>query len=296
MAAQLRKSDVPVQVNFNKMAPFRKDNSLSVTLLYLSCGLLVVLYANLYTVYAFFNALFGSGFITVVPVLIPLILLGCLIAATAGSGRKGAVDIDWKWLLPGVALCTLALLVPDPRIGVKRIHVTEYLLLSLLVRYAMAHRLSGISLLFFSSLFSGILGIHDEFMQGLHPLRTYGLRDMAVNFLSGAGGSLIWHGLHFFSRTSQQAATTTRVSIAHFLYLFWLILSVLAIAVPMTGYLHHRIPLWLTLPLAASLVCWGCHLQYDDSPLHHGVTAVSVASFLLLLYPAAVNGFNIPFA
>ncbi|MGW8194586.1 MAG: hypothetical protein ACWGOX_10010, partial [Desulforhopalus sp.] len=106
------KKSVPAK-HISKITFFRNNGQLALFLLYLSCGLLVVVYANLYSVFALFRHLFGDGFITVVPVLIPLLLLGWLATAAAGYGRNGRRDVAWRWLVPGVALCIMALLVPD---------------------------------------------------------------------------------------------------------------------------------------------------------------------------------------
>ncbi len=272
-----------------------KQSTFFLAFLYLSCALLVIAYANMYLFYRYISHTLGDRFITLTPVILPILLLLLFLTTASRRSSKGKLFIGWRWLLPGLAFCIFALFIPDPRIGVKRIHVSEYLLLSLLVRYTMSHRLSGLPLLFFSCLFTAILGIHDEFLQGIHPSRTYGLRDILVNGLSGAGGAFIWHGLNMFTTNYQVKSDTKNGTILHHLYLSWLVISILAFIVPLAGYLHNFMPLWLILPLAASTVFWSCFLLTDTSQLRHGVSALSYASFILLIYPAAVNGLQIPF-
>jgi VanZ family protein len=273
----------------------RKQSTFFLAFLYLSCALLVIAYANMYSVYRYISHALGDRFITLTPVILPILLLLWFLTAASRRTSRGKLFIEWRWLLPGLAFCIFALFIPDPRFGVKRIHVSEYLLLSLLVRYTMSHRLSGLPLLFFSCLFTAILGVHDEFLQGIHPNRTYGLRDMLVNGISGAGGAFIWHGLHLFTRNCRVGSDVQSGTILHHLYLSWLVISVLAFIVPLTGYLYNFMPLWLILPLAASTVFWSCFLLTDNSHLRHGVSVLSYASFILLIYPAAVNGLQIPF-
>ena len=258
--------------------------------LYLGCGLLVVAYVNLYPLYDHLVRNFGRDVVSIAPYLPPIMLLPGFAALTVIR----SCPVKWPWFLSGILFIAFALFIPDPEIGVKRIHVSEYLLLSLITRYTMSYRLSGLSLLVFATLFTAILGIHDEFLQGIHPSRTYGLRDMLVNTVAATGGGFIWHGLSFFSPASRRAARGASKTV-HFLYLGWLVLAIVALVMPLMAYRHNSLPFWPCLPLAATVFFWVALLRHDDSEIRHGLIAVSAASFLLLFYPVVINGWQLVF-
>jgi uncharacterized membrane protein YhaH (DUF805 family) len=264
---------------------------------YLGCILVVVFYVNLFFLYEFLQARFGQGVIKWSPFLLPPALL---LAFLAGRSRLVGITSgkrDKFWVVFGIFLCIIALLLPDPQIAVKRIHVTEYLLLALLTRFTLSFHHSGRELLFFSALFAALLGIHDEFLQGLHPLRTYGLKDMAVNICSAMGGACIWHGLQLFYRTNPQARVKkTGVYPLAAVYLAWLLISVFGLAIPVSIYLESRIPLWPILPLGAALLFWVLYYPtMRKSSLHHGLSTLTYTSLSFFLYPIIGYVFQAPF-
>jgi len=262
-----------------------------VAFLYLGCGLLIVAYVNFYPLYEHLVQHFGRSFISYAS-YVPLVLM-LLSGSTLFTLRP--FPVKWRWLLPGISLCIAALFIPDSAIAVKRIHVTEYLLLSLLARYTMSHRLTGGPLLLFSSIFPAVLGVHDEFLQGIHPSRTYGLRDMLVNAVAATGGSFIWHSLALFTANYRKSTPGRKAKTVHLFYLGWLAVAIPAMVVPLPAYRHSPIPFWPCLPLMAAIVFWVCHLRQDDSELSHGIKAVSAAAFLLLIYPLVINSRQISF-
>lgn len=261
--------------------------------LYLLCGLLIVIFVNTYPIYRFLATRLGNGISSFLPLALPVAVITICLWACSGSYARRRVH--WLLLLPGIFLCLIALLIPDPAIAIKRIHVVEYLLLSLLVRYTMSHHLSGTRLLLFSGLFTAVLGVHDEFLQGIHQLRTYGLRDMLVNMVAGFGGALFWHGLGLF-RQPTETTGSTEWRMHQLLYLLWLILAVFAMIVPIAAYLHHALPYWPGLPLLSTTVFWCCFGRGDRSEVGHGLTILSLACLLFLLYPVMVNMLQIPFS
>lgn len=251
---------------------------------YLCCLVLVPVYVNLFGVWQLLNSNLGSRATTLLPPLLTALLLGAILAFRR---RRGADDVSWPVVGWGLGICVAALLVPDPAFPAKRIHVAEYCLLAGIARYAMSFRLQGTQLFWSSLLFAGVLGCHDEFLQGLHPDRTYGLRDMLVNLLGAAGGALIWQGLRFFSnRRLAVSAPAPRLDPWSLTYLGWLLLTVVALVIPFSAYTGTApLPLWPAVPLAGCgvLLC----LYYDRFSPHwrHGLVAVTAASLLLLLYP-----------
>lgn len=272
----------------------QKSHPLFLGLLFLSCVLLVVCYTNLFILYAFLKGLFGNTFITAAPVVILLLLCWQLTVLAHRLKELNRQQFSREWLLTGAFLLIIGLLLPTPELGVKRIHVAEYLLLSLLVRYTLSHRLTGRALFLYTALFSSILGIHDEFLQGLHPARTYGLPDMLVNGVSCLGGASIGHGLHLFSPPLTMRRPKCR-ELEQGLFLFWLSLSLLCFVIPVGHYLHSPIPYWTMLPLLASFTVFTCLRHLFTAEIRFALTTVTLASCSLLLYPVLINGLSLSF-
>lgn len=265
--------------------------------LYVSCGVLVIAYVNMYGLFTYLNKSLGSAFIARAPLILPLFIAALLILYFLML-RKKEVLLKWQYLLPGTLFLAAALTFPDPEIPVKRIHVTQYALLTVLVRYTMSYRLRGTELMIYSILFSAILGIHDEFLQGIHAKRTYGVRDMAVNGFSAIGSGMVLHGLGLFDNStgSEEKKRTKRV---YLMYLIVLALSLSALAIPLVGYLGKPMPVWPFLPLSATFVYWSCFILYQGTDSSessaHGLMAISTIAFLFLLYPIIVNGLQVTF-
>ena len=261
-------------------------NNLRLLFLYLACGLLVVFYVNLFPVWLFFSQSFSKTFITLAPLTIPPILAAIILLYFYLSNLQKELSINWMIVIFGLFICFSALLIPDPTMSAKRIHVSEYLLLSLLARYVMSHKIENLPLLIFSILFATLLGIHDEFLQGLHSNRTYGLRDMAVNGVAAAGGCLIWHGLAIFTDNCRTTTSTLqKISIVHIFYLIWLMISILGLIIPLYSYRAQPIPVWPSLPLLAGIVFYFSLGRTDNSEWGHGIKVVSFCAFALLCYP-----------
>jgi VanZ family protein len=268
----------------------KKTGEGCILLHHLGCGLLVVAFVHLFSLYQLVSERLGSGFVAFSPLVLPVLFFAVLFF----KRRRGTESLPSVFL--GLSCCLAALAVPDPEIAVKRIHVMEYLLLSLYVRHTLAFRLSGVALLVFSCLLSCLYGVHDELLQGVHPSRTYGLRDMLVNVVAAIGGGLIWHGLALFSeRSGGQVTGGDRWSRSRILYLLGLVAAVPAMAAPLIAYRHDFFPAWPFLPLAALMVVWSCFFVNDRSMFRHGLLPTSIVAFLFLVYPVAVNGLQITF-
>lgn len=262
---------------------------------HLGCGLAVVAFVHFFGLYQLISEKLGKEFIAISPFLLPILLLTALFLARKTSTRQWA-PLKARPVLLGLCCCFVALALPDPEIAVKRIHVVEYLLLSLYVRYTLSSRLAGIPLLVFSCLLAGLYGVHDELLQGLHPSRTFGLRDMLVNAVAALGGCLLWHGLSIFTQNStDHMEGNGSLSLKQGFYLAGLAISIPAMAVPLFSHRNESLPIWPFLPLAAATIVWSCFFIDDRSAHRHGILAVSVVAFLFLAYPFAVNVLEITF-
>lgn len=261
--------------------------------------LLVPLYTNMYVAYRLLSDLLGKTVMGLLPVAVTALALGAVYRLYRGriEGGAGKGMVSAKYLLWGSGLCLIALCVPDPQFPVKRIHVAEYMALALVVRYAMSTKLNGHVLLVCSALFASLLGIHDEFLQGIHPLRTYGLRDMVVNSLGAWGGAFIWHGLALFNCKGNGRCNQNKGNIRTLPpYLFWLMFSVFALVYPFFFYRNlDSLPIWPILPMAAAMVIFAMYENQFDSSVRHGMLALSLVSFSLGLYPVLINAATISF-
>ena len=268
------------------MKPAQSPGARNTVIGYFLCCALVPLYVNLFPLWKYVSTALGNLSETVF-IFLPALILMCLLAlcwTMVQVTRKRPIAIDSRLLIGGVVLCIIGLLVPDPAYPVKRIHVAEYAALSLVARFAMSSSLSGLALLFYSSVFAALLGIHDEFLQGLHPARTYGLQDMAVNALGSCGGGLIWHGLTLFSCAAPAEIVEKEYRVDIF-YLSWLGAAVSMLVLPAYRFKGQPVELWTTLPLLAALVYFLIYKKQLSSYAFHGITALTAAAVLLIVYP-----------
>lgn len=258
--------------------------------------LLVPVYVNMFGIWKLLSTLLGEGIMLILPFAVTASMLAGALLVLYKRFRKRSASPTLLPAVIGICLCLAALAVPDPRFPVKRIHVAEYILLSLVVRYAMSVKLQGLPLLFFSALFASLLGIHDEFLQGLHQARTYGLRDMTVNGLSSWGGALLFHSMNLFEHPQQSGGSHLETQQQNARpYLFWLVISVAALIVPLAWYRGHELPLWPAMPLLGTVFLFALYESSFEYRLRHGITAISLVSFALIPYPALTHVTTISF-
>ncbi|PIE58128.1 MAG: hypothetical protein CSA33_04235 [Desulfobulbus propionicus] len=205
--------------------------------------------------------------------------------------------MQYSLVTVGALLCLYALSLPNAAYPYKRIHVLEYMSLALAVRYVMSWKLQGRALLFFSVLATMAFGIHDELLQGIHPQRTYGLRDVTVDAVSALGGGLLWNGLALFSRphTTWYPEDTPAQWRPALFYLFWLVLSVLGFILPLPGYKNGVLPYWILIPLTASLVFWALYHFQLPGKARYGCGVLSCQVFSFFCYPFVINAYSLPF-
>ncbi len=153
----------------------------------------------------------------------------------------------------GLVLAIVALFLCDPQFPAKRIHVAEYVLISIILRRAICTHVGGTELIIYSGLLSALLGVHDELIQGLHPDRTFGLRDILVNAIAGAGGALIGGALGLFvSHQPNSLDGGPRISWTAGLVALGLILFLIILPF----YRDFVIPWWALSPLLTAGAIW----------------------------------------
>lgn len=256
---------------------------------YLGSILLVIFYLNMFPVVKYIVQHYGTTPVMVLPILITVTVLVVIFSLLLKARLKQERQVRVSLILLGIAICLIALAVPDQQAPVKRIHVIEYMVLSCLIRYTMSVRLQGTALLVFSVLFTSLLGVHDELLQGLHPLRTYGIRDIVVNALGSVGGGLIWHGFKLFEYSGKTDDDTVHPPGFTCFYLVWLFCSVLIFFIPLYSFREALLPLWPAVPLIASLILYVTSRDKMMPSLGHGIKAVSFAAFTLVIYLAAAR-------
>jgi hypothetical protein len=181
-------------------------------LLYPVAALLVVAYVNTFELWALLVRSIGPEQAALVP----------FATLAAGLGltvwwiilRRGAVGMRPVLLVMALALALLGLALTDPAYPAKRIHVPQYLLLALVLRRALSDHVGGTALTAATMVVTLIFGIHDEMLQGLHPSRTYGLRDIVVNGTAGASGALAAAGIGLWRGPSGPLHLPVRIGAA----------------------------------------------------------------------------------
>lgn len=257
-------------------------------LLHGACFALVILYVNMFPFWAWLSKALNHGtFARILPILVALsvlLLLAPRFIQRVNRGRR----IRFAFLGLGIVAAFLALAIPDPEFPIKRIHVAEYILLSLLVRYTLSRRLGGLQLALFTALVTALYGVHDEMIQGLHSLRYYGWRDMIVNASAGLSGAMLGHGLVCFEELFPDKPAAGRSATASRGILFTALLA--AVVWQILYLYHHR---GAVIPLAAlAPVTVGCAAIAGIHPRliiaskdNHGLQTVFWQSLALLAYP-----------
>ncbi|UEM21794.1 VanZ family protein [Skermanella mucosa] len=248
--------------------------------LYPAAALLVILYVNTFEIWGMLVGALGGERAGLVPFAALVAALGCVPWLVRGRGptrlRPGAV-------MAAAALIALGLLITDPAFPAKRIHVPQYLLLALVLRRALSDHVGGAALTGTAVLFALLFGIHDEMLQGLHPNRTYGLRDMAVNGVSGAAGALLAAGIGLWTgpavpfRPDRRTATAAAALAG----------AVLFLVLQLVDHRGMPPPVWLGLPvLAAGLALLAAARATASGPaVGHAATALAWITLPLALYP-----------
>ena len=183
-------------------------------LLYPLAALLVLIYVNTFELWAVLVRTIGAERAAYVPfaaLALGVASMGGWIVLRRKGAERDTFRIRPVLLVLGLALAVVRLALTDPAYPAKRIHVPQYLLLALVLRRALSDHVGGAVLTATTILVTLIFGIHDEMLQGLHPSRSYGLRDMAVNGAAGAAGALMAAGVGLWRGPSGPASVPIRI-------------------------------------------------------------------------------------
>lgn len=219
----------------------------------------------------------------------PFIVTGVVLVAAVGVGlvlRRRKIRAQWGVVLLGVALAVATLFLSDPRFPAKRIHVVEYGLLAIVVRHAFSYRLGGASLLWASVVVTALLGCHEELLQGLHPLRTYGPDDIGRNVAAALAGGLIGHGLHLFQRPDRP-----REDLKPMLSLeaAAVMLGAALLLASLASFRSDWIPWWTLAPLLAAGALWCRRFGVWTGSFVHPFSLGFWLCQTMILYPLLAN-------
>ena len=187
---------------------------------------------------------------------VPFVATGLVLAAAVGMGliiRRRNIRVQWGVVLLGVAIAVVSLFLSDPRFPAKRIHIVEYGVLAIVVRHAFSYRLDGTPLLWATVVVTVLLGCHEELLQGLHPLRTFGPGDIARNAAAALAGGLIGHGLCLFQK---EARAREDVSPMLSLETVAVLLGAGLLLLSLAAFRSDWIPWWTMAPLLAAGAVW----------------------------------------
>ena len=251
---------------------------------------LVFLYVNLFSVWRKLGETFGLSVRDALPWIIVSLLAALAISLL--SMRQWRMRVSWPWLAASVIACSAGLAIADPDFPAKRIHVPEYFLLACVVWCSVPRRLCTTVTPFLVLACTALYGMHDEFLQGLHPNRTYGLTDMLVNLCGAAGGTF---ALLSFARPLPKGLGRFGAVLA------FAVCSLLAGAIlfawAATGFRNDIIPYWAPLPLLAgafwvSLVC-GALADPGNRVCARTLASIAIA---FLIYPVLTHVTHLDFA
>jgi hypothetical protein len=191
---------------------------------------------------------------------------------------------------------TIGFFAVDPSFLAKRIHIFQYAVLAFLVWQIVPKRQHTAWTLFLVLILGTLYGVHDEFLQGLHPKRTYGLRDMFVN-LCGVGTGLLL--VTAFSRDQSHVLhrEPDLPDLRSLAAMVALLVSVVLFAYVATGYRRDLIPAWSVLPLLSAALLVSFTNQSETRSGHKAIKhAIVFVSLMLSLYPFIVHVADLEFA
>jgi hypothetical protein len=248
-------------------------------LLYPLAALLVVAYLNTFELWAVLVQSIGPAQAALVPFATLGIGLG--LAGWWTVRHRGTLRLSPTLLFAGLTLAVLGLALTDPDFPAKRIHVPQYLLLALVLRRALSDHVGGAVLTAVTILVTLVFGVHDEMLQGLHPSRTYGLRDMLVNAVSGASGAMfaagvgLWPGASCSFRLPAPVAAALTVQAGALIFLVF----------TMTNFVELPPPVWAGAPVAIGGIGLLASVRSGSPAVRHVCAVFTWITLPFALYP-----------
>lgn len=259
--------------------------------------ILVVAYVNTFVIWREIGHLFGRGIRDAMPFIVVGILVLAIALYLGLKRRRGTMDIKWPWLAAAVAVAVVGLASTDPAFPAKRIHVPQYVILAIVLHYALRASDRTSLTLVFVFLATVAYGVHDEFLQGLHPRRTYGLRDMFVNASGAGAGALLLRAASPRGPAPAWAIGAASLRAGIVVAFLATIAGVFMFAWAGTAYRADILPYWTVLPALAGALALA--LAAEKLPARGdrvAVRAIVVLCLLYALYPLTINVALLDFA
>lgn len=258
---------------------------------------LVVAYVNTFALWREIGNIFGRGIRDGMPFIVVGVLVLGLAIYLGVAAQRGKMSVAWPWLAAAVILAVVGLASTDPAFPAKRIHVPQYVILAIVLCFSIraADRTALTLMLVF--LAAAAYGVHDEFLQGLHPRRTYGLRDMFVNACGAGAGALLVRALSSGGRERLSAVAPAPPRWGLVVALALAIGGVFLFANAGTAYRADILPYWTVLPALAGALALA--VAAERLPLRGDRLAVRALVGLCLLYaiyPLVINVAFLDFA
>jgi VanZ family protein len=124
----------------------------------------------------------------------PLFIIILLALAYMFMGIKGKMVVHCAIVL-AISTVIVILIMTFENNTNKYIHIPEYVLMSWILYQALVADYKGGGILLLVFICGAMLGVVDEIMQGIHPQRTYGWKDMVIDSASSLIGILSLTGL-----------------------------------------------------------------------------------------------------
>lgn len=252
-------------------------------------------FVNTFVLWRAFGNMFGSGLRDALPwILVAAIgLAGALIFLR----RKKVANISRPFLAIAAVAAVIGLAITDPAFPGKRIHVPQYFVLALFVWLALPGKLRTPATPILTLVATALYGIHDEFLQGFHASRTFGLRDMFVNLCGATSGIFTLLAFSGERGWRNQGAVKYALAPGAVLALSGCVLGAWLFAWAATGYRNDLLPYWAILPVLAGALWLAVSLERlpnrGDRLSMRGIVAIST---VFLIYPLLANVAHLDFA
>lgn len=168
---------------------FRQKNQIT-AFLWVLIAVYVFVIPDAILVYRYIEKNYGIVFAGKIPAVLVL-LFGCAFLVYLRRSKRDLRNL--LYLIPSaVIVLVIFQSVDNPN---KHIHIPEYVILAWLVYTVLSRDYDGKGILILVFLCTSLLGVVDELEQGIHPDRSYGWIDMAVNSSSALIGVFSIQGL-----------------------------------------------------------------------------------------------------
>lgn len=258
--------------------------------------LLVVAYVNLFTIWRDIGRLFGTAIRDGLPFILGAAVFAGVLMFVLWR-RKSSRPPSIVALGAALGLAVIGFASTDPAFPAKRIHVIEYALLSGVLWFSLPSAARTRWTPFYVFFVVVLYGIHDEWLQGLHPNRTYGLRDMFVNLCGAGAGVLAMYGLFAASKPAGSKPQSEPVDLRVVSTLALLVLGVCLFAFAGTGFRRDLVPFWTVLPVLAGALAVA--FAAEATPAvgdRFALRAIVGVSLLFSAYPVVINVALLDFA